>query len=75
MVIDFVEFLQLGLVVDGRRDVGDDLGFVGLARKQAAFLKSIKAANATVSLAFLNRQSFRKGYLHFGSHRERAVTS
>ena len=34
MVIDFVEPLQLGLVVDGRRDVGDDLGFVG-ARTEA----------------------------------------
>ena len=42
MVIDFVEPLQLGLIINGRRDVGDDLGFVELARKQTALLKSIK---------------------------------
>jgi hypothetical protein len=55
--------------------IGFHVGFVGLAWKQTALLKSIKAANATVSLAFLKRQSFRNGHLHLGSHRERVVSS
>ncbi len=34
--VDIIEFLHLRLIVDGRRIVDDDAGFLGLAGNQAA---------------------------------------
>src|SRR6266850_1823120 len=62
MVIDVVVLLQLGLVVDGGRDVADNLGFVGLASNQTTALKSVKAA--TGGLGLLKPQHFCPGHLH-----------
>jgi hypothetical protein len=72
MVIDVVVLLQFRFVVDGGRNIADDLSFVGLARNQTATLKLVEAA--TGRLGLLDAQSFRCG-LHLGCHFGRALRS